>query len=342
MWRPYSHQFQWTLIQIVQQKLSQDPTLSQRTNMSIQQIIKVLEFCLKNTYFPFQGKYYEQVHGAAMGPLISPLIANLFMEKFEVKALSTVPHTPTFGWGLLMTLLSSKRQNKVNNSCITSNTRSKYTVHSGGTDQDGSLHFLDTKVTPGPNNTLITSVYRKPIHTDQYLHWVNNHYIAAKHSVYNTLVHRAKVVSSNQPSLTKELDHIKMALQSCHFSTSALNKLQNNFECRHYNNNEPSSTDSQHNNHNNNGINNNNNNKNISIVVPYIQNITYGTQGEGHQTTERWGHIQIPAPTNKLSWGVHWRDWQSIWGQTQRTSQGPIPHPPTCQLHWTPNQPRLF
>ena len=48
--------------------------------MSISQIVTLLEFCLKNTYFLFQGKYYEQVHGAAMGSTISPLIANLFME----------------------------------------------------------------------------------------------------------------------------------------------------------------------------------------------------------------------------------------------------------------------
>ena len=54
-------------------------------------------------------------------------------------------------------------------------------------DEDWSLPFLDTKVTPGPNNTLITTVYRKPKHTDQYLHWDSNHFILAKHSVYSTL-----------------------------------------------------------------------------------------------------------------------------------------------------------
>ena len=63
--------------------------------MSMQQIITLLEFCLTNTYFLFQGKNYEQVQGAAMGSLISPLIANLFMEQFEVKALSTCPHPPS-------------------------------------------------------------------------------------------------------------------------------------------------------------------------------------------------------------------------------------------------------
>ena len=67
--------------------------LPQRKQMSIQQIVTSLEFCIKNTYFLFQGKYYEQVHGAAMGSPISTLIANLFMEEFEVKALSSAPHT---------------------------------------------------------------------------------------------------------------------------------------------------------------------------------------------------------------------------------------------------------
>ena len=83
-------------IHIVQQKLTQDPTLHQRTSMSIQNIVSLLEFCLKNTYFLFQGKYYEQVHGAAMGSPIIPLIANLFMEEFEIKP-SAPSHTPKSG-----------------------------------------------------------------------------------------------------------------------------------------------------------------------------------------------------------------------------------------------------
>ena len=44
--------------------------------------------------FLFQGKYYEQVHGAAMGSPISPFIANLFVEEFEVKAFNTAPNPP--------------------------------------------------------------------------------------------------------------------------------------------------------------------------------------------------------------------------------------------------------
>ena len=74
-----------------------------------------------------------------------------------------------------------------------------------------------------------------------------------------------------------------MALQNCHFPTWALNKLQQNFQCRQHNHNEPNSTD-QHNsntikgngtnvNNNNSNNNNKNNNKIIYMVVSYIQGL---------------------------------------------------------------------
>ena len=37
---------------------------------------------------------YEQVKGAAMGSPLSPIVANLFMEDLETKALATAPFTP--------------------------------------------------------------------------------------------------------------------------------------------------------------------------------------------------------------------------------------------------------
>ena len=83
-------------IQIVKQRL-QDSTLPQRTSMSIPQITSLLEFCLTCTYFLFQGKFYEQIQGAAMGSPISPLIANIFMEEFEVQALNSFLHPLPFG-----------------------------------------------------------------------------------------------------------------------------------------------------------------------------------------------------------------------------------------------------
>ena len=97
-------------LQIIKDLLVKDNTLKERTVMDVEDIILLLEFCLKNTYFSFQGQFYEQVEGAAMGSPVSPIVANLYMEYLEQKALSTAPHPPSSGAGMWMIPLSSTRR----------------------------------------------------------------------------------------------------------------------------------------------------------------------------------------------------------------------------------------
>ena len=151
------------------------------------------------------------------------------MEEFEVKALSSFPHPPSH-WLRLVddTFVISKAEHSqellqhINNQ----DPHIQFTVEP---TQQGSLPFLDTLITIQPDNTLSTTVYRKPTHTDQYLHWDSNHHITAKQSVFNTLAHRAKTVSSTQDSLDKELDHIQTAHNHCQFPSWALNQWHHRF-----------------------------------------------------------------------------------------------------------------
>ena len=97
-------------LNIIKDLLDKDHTLKERTVLAVSDIILLLEFCLKNTYFSFQDLFYEQVEGVAMGSLVSPIVANIYMEYLEQKALSTAPHPLGFGAGLWMTPLSSTRR----------------------------------------------------------------------------------------------------------------------------------------------------------------------------------------------------------------------------------------
>ena len=82
------------VLNIIKNRLEKDQQLQQRTSMSVSQITSLLEYCLRSTYFVFQGEYYEQLEGAAMGSALSPIIANMYMEEFEIRALSTSPNPP--------------------------------------------------------------------------------------------------------------------------------------------------------------------------------------------------------------------------------------------------------
>ena len=212
-------------------------------------------------------KSFEGLQGAAMGSPISPLIANIFMEEFEVKALQSCPNPPSM-WLRFVDDTFVINQAELSQDLLQHiNTQDSHIQFTVEPTQQGSLPFLDTLVTIQPDNTLNTSVYRKPTHTDQYLHWDSNHHITAKQSVYNTLAHRVKTVSSTQKLLDKELSHIKTALQHCQFPTWALNQWEYKFK-------QPSQDNNTNNTNTNNPSNSNNqasnSNYKTTIVVPYI------------------------------------------------------------------------
>ena len=107
-------------VNIIKDLLEKDDILSNRTVLSVQNTIELLRFCLHNTYFSYQNKFYEQGEEAVMGSLVSPLVASLYMEHFEREAFRSASHPPCFGTGLWMTLGSSNNRPKSNLSWIIS------------------------------------------------------------------------------------------------------------------------------------------------------------------------------------------------------------------------------
>jgi len=57
-------------------------------------LAKLFRHCLTTIYFQWQGEFFEQNDGVAMGGSLSPVIANYFMETFAVNALDTAPNKP--------------------------------------------------------------------------------------------------------------------------------------------------------------------------------------------------------------------------------------------------------
>ena len=79
---------------VVTDLLAKDNSGKSLTYLNATQIINLLEFCLTTTYFKFRGQLYQQDHGCAMGLPVSPIIANLYMENFELEALKSAKQPP--------------------------------------------------------------------------------------------------------------------------------------------------------------------------------------------------------------------------------------------------------
>ena len=145
-------------LNIIRELLEQDVTLWDRTVLSVQNLIDVLGFCLPNTYFSFQNKFYKQIESVATGSLVSPIVANLYMECFEKKALhtaSTPRHWFRFVDDTFVIQYEAHKQLFLDH--ISSlDLGIKFTVE--GNHENGTIPFLDTLVRPEADNSSSISV----------------------------------------------------------------------------------------------------------------------------------------------------------------------------------------
>ena len=214
-------------IKIIKQLLEDDNELQHRTSMTVQHIICLLEFCLNNTWFIFQGRFHEQTEGAAMGLPLSPTIANLYVEAFEKQTINTALHPPRL-WRRFVddtfVIIKKRQEDSFFEHINAIDDKIQFTREASRSD--GSMPFLDTIVTISDDGSLNTKVYRKPTHSDLYLELDSHHAIAAKYSVMNTLHHRARAVCSNKQLLKEEEDHLQQVLIENKYPVWALNRVK--------------------------------------------------------------------------------------------------------------------
>ena len=133
-----------------------------RTLTPVQDICELTELCLKSTYFQYQDQFYEQIDGAAMGSSLSTIIANIYMEHFEKKTLSSAPLKPKV-WRRYMDdtfVLWSHSRETLEAFLNHLNSQHKVIQFTMEEEVDGQIAFRRE------GNKLTTSVYHKKTHTD--------------------------------------------------------------------------------------------------------------------------------------------------------------------------------
>ena len=190
-------------LDVIHEKLTADDTLAERTALSPSQIIKLLQICLRTTYFLYQGQYYEQKDGTAMGSPVSLVVANIYMEHIEEIAISSPPHPIRF-WRryvddtfCFLDTLSVKDVPKHLNNVSPA---IQFTVEQ---ETDDQLPFLDVLVMREEDKkTKNYSLQRENSH--RYLPFHSHHGMQAKANSVRTLMKRAHDLTSDQDLLKDE------------------------------------------------------------------------------------------------------------------------------------------
>jgi hypothetical protein len=223
-------------LQVIQSRLEQDTTLKDRTRLSVQDIVELLRFVLTTTYFLFRGKIYKQRFGAAMGSPVSPVVANLYMEFLEQKAIATAPIScqPKMWKRYVDDILEIVQKDQVDNltehinqSDPTGNIKFTYEKES-----DGTIPFLDTLIVRKPDGSVKLLVYRKATHTDQYLNFKSHHPIHQKLGVVRTLFDRMNTIVSEEEDRKKEEEKVKQALTCCGYPNWAFKQVQESMQTK--------------------------------------------------------------------------------------------------------------
>ncbi|XP_050924570.1 uncharacterized protein LOC127140827 [Lates calcarifer] len=204
----------------VRERLTQDNSLQTRTNLEPEHICQLLEMCLNTTYFQFNGKFYRQKHDCAMGSPVSPIVANLYMEEVEGKALNSFEGTTPSHWFRYVddtwVKIKTKEVQAFSKHINSVDSNIKFTREDA---KNNSLPFLDCQVNIEKDRSLHIGVYRKPIRTDQYLLFDSHHPLEHKIGVIRTLQHRADNVPTSSQAQGEEHMHLRDALKTCGYPT---------------------------------------------------------------------------------------------------------------------------
>ncbi len=200
-----------------------------------QEIIELLELTLKNNDFEFNGQYYLQTCGTAMGKKYAPALANLYLLDFDQAAMRGLQTES----GYIVPLLykrylddvffiwpGTKEELKLFEEFLGKVTAGiKITFE----DDINEINFLDTviyKKQEGEDMILKTRVYFKPTDTHQLLHTSSFHPKHTTRGILKSQLLRFKRISSSKTDYDNTCKILFKTLQNRGYTRTNLRKQQ--------------------------------------------------------------------------------------------------------------------
>ena len=169
-------------------------------------IIELLELVLTNNHFEFNGEFYHQLSGTAMGTKLAPSYANLFIAKFEDKYVYTYPLQPLLWKRFIDDIFPIWPHGKTSLVEFIEHLNTVHpTIKFTSEISDTQKSFLDLSIYIN-QSTLHTKLYTKPTDRHMYLNYFSEHPMSLKKSIpYSQFLRLKKIHSENQHLLESQI-----------------------------------------------------------------------------------------------------------------------------------------
>lgn len=174
--------------------------------------VKLMRLITCDVEFSFNNTIYTQIDGVAMGSPLGPILANIFVGYYEKRLFEDIDRPLMYQRYVDDTFAIFENESQCDLFLSKLNglhPSLKFTMEK---EVNNSLAFLDVVVEKTGAN-FVTSVYRKPTFSGQYISWDSFCPVKRKVNLIRTLVHRALMICS-KVKLDSELENIRSIFQS--------------------------------------------------------------------------------------------------------------------------------
>ncbi|CAF1318369.1 unnamed protein product [Rotaria magnacalcarata] len=211
--------------------------LKQVGGLKIETIIRLSRFVMKNNYYSYNGQFYHQVRGGAMGSPLTLTISNCYMYFFERQIVNQIRNSGglyfryiddifiTINWPARHLLKQIERWNKFDeNINLSANIGS-------------AVNFLDLNM-ENKNGQLYTTIFQKPSYEPYYLPFNSIHPLHMKKNIPFAMLLRAIRYCSTFETYLNEREKLRMALLLNKYPNKIIDEQFNNMLLK-FNINEP-------------------------------------------------------------------------------------------------------
>ena len=201
------------------------------SGLTKKQFRSLLELATKESFILFNGKYYKQTDGVAMGSPLGPTLANIFLCHHEKSWLQQCPteFKPVYFKRYVDDIFCLfESENHVQEFLTYLNSRHQNMNFTFEIESDNNMPFLDVKVIRS-DSSFITSLYRKPTFSGVYTNFGSFIPELYKRNLVSTLLFRIFTICSTWELMHKEVMNLKNILKRNSYPRSLTDKLVKKF-----------------------------------------------------------------------------------------------------------------